>query len=242
MAGGAPVVDAAGNLYVATGNGTFDGSVNFGEASVKLNPSLQVVDYFAPYDYSTLNTNDVDLGSSSIAMLPDQPGPFTHELIVCGKPPSIFVLNRDNMGHVGSGTDNIIQRFSFGLGTTDTCFDTPAFWKNNLYIVGSQDVLKMFTLNSSTGLISPSVVSQGSFAYSVVGGQPVVSSNGNSNGIVWTLDPGTGQIFANDASNLATQLYSAAVPGGLNHFVVATVANGHVYVGSRYNLVAYSLQ
>ena len=250
MAGGAPAVDQAGNLYLTTGNGTFDGSVNFGEAAIKLSPSLQVLDYFAPYNYSSLNFTDSDLGSSSIGILPDQDGQFTHELIVCGKTPSIYVLNRDNMGQLGTGADNVIQRLDNVVGTTDTsfqdanqsCFATPAFWNSNMYIVGNHDVLKTFTLNSATGLLSSGAVSQGSFTYAWPGAQPVVSANGTSNGIVWTLDLSTGQLLANDASNVATQLYAAPVAGLLNRFTVPTVVNGHVYVGGRFRLVAYTLQ
>ena len=63
MAGAAPSVDSKGNIYVATGNGTFDGTANFGEAAVKLSPTLQVMDYFAPYNFSTYNNAGLDLGS-----------------------------------------------------------------------------------------------------------------------------------------------------------------------------------
>jgi len=61
MAGAGPVLDVSGNLYYATGNGTFDGSTGFGESLVKLTPTtLGVTDYFAPSDYATLNANDLD--------------------------------------------------------------------------------------------------------------------------------------------------------------------------------------
>lgn len=57
-AGGGLVADAAGNIYLMTGNGAFDGVTDFGEAFVKLQytpPSasiagkLQAIDWFAPY-------------------------------------------------------------------------------------------------------------------------------------------------------------------------------------------------
>src|SRR5271166_538920 len=49
MAAAAPVFDSAGNLYFATGNGTWDGASQFGESLVKLAPtSLGVLDYFTP--------------------------------------------------------------------------------------------------------------------------------------------------------------------------------------------------
>ena len=242
MSGGAPAVDASGYLYVTTGNGSFDGSANFGEAAVKLSPSLHVVDYFAPYNYATLNASDSDLGSGTVALLPDQNGSIVHEVVVCGKPPSIYVLNRDNMGKVGSSADNIVKRLDFRVGTAETCFATPAFWNSRLYIAAAYDSLEMFTFSSTTGLPSAAAAGQGPFLYGLLGAQPVVSANGTINGIVWTLDPITGQLIANNALNVGTQLYAAPVRGGVNHFAVPTVVNGHVYVGGRYELVAYSVQ
>ena len=102
MAGAAPSVDSSGNIYVATGNGTFDGTANFAEAAVKLSPTLQVIDYFAPYNWSTYSNAGLDLGSGNVMVVPDQTGAHPHELIVCGKPTPVYVLNQDNLGQVGS--------------------------------------------------------------------------------------------------------------------------------------------
>jgi hypothetical protein len=58
-------IDASGNLYVGTGNGTFDGTRNFGESILKLNSNLSsVLDWFAPDNWASLNTMDLDLGSA----------------------------------------------------------------------------------------------------------------------------------------------------------------------------------
>ena len=50
--GMAPAVDTNGNIYVMTGNGTFDGTANFGESLIKLNGSLSVQDYATPSNWS----------------------------------------------------------------------------------------------------------------------------------------------------------------------------------------------
>lgn len=67
MGGGAPVLDANHNLYIAVGNGDFNASTsstlptNFGESMVKLvqtsTPSLTAVDFYTPNDWSILNSN-----------------------------------------------------------------------------------------------------------------------------------------------------------------------------------------
>ena len=100
MSGSSPTADKDGNIYVSTGNGSVSAN-NFGQAIVKLTPNLQELDFFIPHDYVTLNQGDIDLGSGSVMVVPDQAGPVPHLLIACGKPTPIYVLNRDAMGEVG---------------------------------------------------------------------------------------------------------------------------------------------
>ena len=92
MSGGAPAIDANGNLFLATGNGTFDANSNtppnadFGNTVLKLSPApaLAVTDWFTPFDQSFLNLNDGDLGSSGVLLLPNQPFGPPH-LLVSGR-------------------------------------------------------------------------------------------------------------------------------------------------------------
>src|SRR5205807_9423319 len=52
MGGGGIGGDSNSNIYFATGNGTYDGSPNFGDSVVKLSPpsgTFTVVDWFTPY-------------------------------------------------------------------------------------------------------------------------------------------------------------------------------------------------
>ena len=249
MGSSAPSVDENGNIYVTTGNGTLDGSVNFGEAAVKLSPALQPLDYFAPYNYSTYNASDIDLGSGAIMVVPDQPGSHPHELIACGKPTPVYVLDRDNLGQLGATSDNIIQRLDNEVGafaaTTNSvqaCFTAPAMWGQNVYFGGKYDVLKMFSLDPNTGLLSPSPVSQGSLAYGYPGADPVVSSSGATNGIVWTVDTKTDALLANDATNLANTLFSGSLPAPAIRWTVPTVINGHVYVGAEGKVFGFALK
>ncbi len=127
-------------------------------------------------------------------LVPDQNGQFPHEVIACGKPTPIYVLNRDSLGGLGTTNDNIVQRLDHQLdgqtGGRDSgqpCYNSPAMWQQNVYFAANNDVLKMFVLNASTGLLSTTPVSKGAFYYQWPGSDPVVSSNGNTNGIVWTL-------------------------------------------------------
>jgi len=75
MAGGAPAVDASGNLYVSTGNGTFDANMgtspnnDLGDSLLKIGTAggLNMLDYFTPDDQATLTQYDIDLGSGGRA-------------------------------------------------------------------------------------------------------------------------------------------------------------------------------
>ncbi len=248
MGGAVPSVDDSGNIYISTGNGTFDGTTNFGEAVVKLSPQLQVLDYFAPYNYAAYNAKNGDLGSGNTMVLKDQNGPYPHELIVCGKPSPVYVLNRDNLGGVGTTSDNIVQTLDNAVGrlgpntsTLYACYSSPAMWKHNVYFVGKYDVLKMFTLDPSTGMLSSSPASQDNLVYGYPGSEPIVSANGSSSGIVWTIDTGTNTLRANDASDVSKLLFSSALSGGAIRWTVPTVANGHVYAAGKGMVFGFSL-
>src|SRR6516165_3052113 len=66
MGGDGPAADSAGNIYVSTGNGTFDvtGSSKpaYGDSVLKLatTTGLSVADYFTPFEQANLDSQDLD--------------------------------------------------------------------------------------------------------------------------------------------------------------------------------------
>jgi outer membrane protein assembly factor BamB len=63
---GALVDPTTGNLFVATGNGPYDGKTNWGDALMELDPGAgQVLGNYTPADNAALNSGDLDLGSTS---------------------------------------------------------------------------------------------------------------------------------------------------------------------------------
>ena len=63
QSGRGPAFDSNGDVYVSTGNGAFDGKVNFGESILHLSGSdLSLQDWYTPEEWSDLNDNDLDLG------------------------------------------------------------------------------------------------------------------------------------------------------------------------------------
>ncbi|HET7439902.1 MAG TPA: Ig-like domain-containing protein, partial [Terriglobales bacterium] len=255
MGGSGIAADSSGNLYVMTGNGfsstDYNGSTNWSQSFVKLSPTLTVLDHFTPFNWLSLQSTDSDLGSGGPLLIPTQSTNFPHELVGCGKPPNpknpggtaIWILNRDHMGGLESAPNNgqaiqelgpVVGGGSNGLQPMDHCFMTPAFWQQNLYFIGNNDVLKQFVLSSTTGKMSTSPTAKGSFEFFFPGAQPVVSANGSSNGIVWAISYSktNTQLVAHAASNVGTRLFVSGSLGPGAKFAVPTVINGKVYVGT----------
>jgi outer membrane protein assembly factor BamB len=65
------VIDpATGDLYVATGNGLWDGSVNWGDSVIELDPdATRILGNYTPSNTDELNADDADLGSTSPVLL-----------------------------------------------------------------------------------------------------------------------------------------------------------------------------
>jgi len=251
QSGAGPSADSNGNIYVITGNGTFDrdtGGVDFGDSFLKLNANLTTVhDFFTPFNQALLSEADLDVGSGGALLLPDQPGAHPHLIVGGGKEGKLYLVDRDNMGKFHSGDDSqIVQSFSV---SPEGFFSTPAFWENNIYIAGNGDFLKAFRL--SGGLLSTTPTSQSSAFFGYPGATPAISSNGSTNGIVWVLQTEGFATFepailrAYDATDLSVEVYNSTLAGPRDQagpavkFAVPTVANGRVYVGTGNEVTVY---
>jgi Bacterial Ig-like domain (group 2) len=259
--GAAPAVDADGNIYVVTGNGTFTadtGGSDYSDSVLKLQAvqeGLKVIDYFTPYDQEQMRIGDRDLGSGGALLLPDQPGPHPHLLMTAGKNGSIYLIDRDNMGKFHAGDDSqIVQSLSKEF---DLVFGLPGLWQNWVYFQVWKDVIKMYALNNGTLATTP--VSQGQTPTGWPGVSPVVSADGTTNGIVWVASPDNVQpgfrgdsatpmlLRAYDASDVSKELYNSGqmptrdLAGPAVKFQIPTVANAKVYVGADHELDAYGL-
>jgi hypothetical protein len=257
MAGQGLPMDSGSNLFVATGNGQFDTNltppINYGDSILRIDLSQgpTVQDYFTPANQSTLDGNDEDLGSGGIAFLPDQTLPSPpHLLVQAGKGGAILVVNRDNMGHFNSSSNNVVQELDGAVGSI---YGSPVYFNGKVYLWGAGDVLKAFTITS--GMLSTSPTDKGSNIFGFPGATPTISASGTSNAILWALDtgmfsdsgPGGPEVLhAYNAGNLAGgELYNSSMnasrdnPGGAIKFAVPTVVNGKVYVGAEGQLSVY---
>jgi hypothetical protein len=266
--GGGLTVDESGNFYFATGNGytsndfnatgaTFSqANNNFAMSVLKFTPSNGVprlVDFFSPFNQAALTAKDLDLGSGAALVLPDSAGSSAHPhlLVAGGKTGTIYLLDRDNLGHFNAASDaQAVQVLPNVLGFGS--FSTPAFFNQNLYYVGVNSPMLAFSVTG--GLISTAPPLQTAETFGSGGcGSPSVSANGSSNAIVWVMDSdawfssGPGVLRAYNATNIAQELYNSSMllsrdnPGAAVKFCVPTVVDGKVYVGAEYAISVFGL-
>jgi hypothetical protein len=255
--------DATGNMYFMTGNGTFDantGGADLGDSFVKLTPSGIVADYFTPHDQNIMDSSNWDLASSGAMLLPDQPGANPHLLLGGGKTGTLYLVNRDNMGHYNSSNDSqIVQSLVniFPNGTPEPGnYSAPVFFNGSVYFAPVNDRIQAFQLNN--GLLTTAPTSVSPLVYSYPGASIALSANGTANGILWAIqrndpntpDPGTtapGVLHAYRADNLSTELYNSTQAGtrdALDYaakFTIPLVANGKVFVLTNGQLTAFGL-
>ena len=257
--GAGAAADSSGSIYIPTGNGAFTagtGGSDFGDSILRLwwsgsGQSFTVSDYFTPWDQQTLDANDTDVASGGVLLLPDQPGlPHPHLLLQVGKEGTIDLVDRDRMGHWHSGNDDqIVQTLPYAVGGI---WGSPAFWNNHAYFGGLNDYLKAFTFDSHAQHLTSAPTSQTAQLFYAPAPSPSVSSNGMNNGIVWAIETdGTYNLYsvlhAYMASNLAVELYNSEQNSGRDRgglevkFTVPTIADGHVFVGSRNQVTMYGL-
>ena len=255
MSGSGLGVDAQTNLFVIIGNGSFNtnpaGITEYGDCAVRLSTTngLSAADYFTPYDQAALAINDTDFGSGGPLLLPDSVGSVAHPhlMVACGKEGTIYLLDRDNLGHFNpSGDTQIVQSLPTIIGGT---WSSAAYFNQRVYYAGSGDALKNFTL--SGGLLSTSPVTQSGNAFGWPGTTPAISANGTNQAIAWVLDVsgaesgGSAVLHAYNAYNLSSEIYNSSqagvrdAPNVAVKFTIPTVANGKVYVGATKQLAVY---
>jgi hypothetical protein len=244
QAGCGPAADPAGYIYLESGNGNWDSTnSNYGDTVLKLSVTngVSLVDFFTPYNQLYLNLQDIDLGSAGEIVLPDSAGSAAHpHLLLAGsKAGTIYLLDRDNLGHFNSAGDTqIVQSVS---GAVNGMWCTPAWFNGQAYYIASGDKLKAFTLSNAT--INPTPVGVGPSA--IGSSSPSISANGTSNAIVWAVQASPFTLHAYNATNVSQELYNSAQnsardsAGSTVKFTVPTVANGKVYVGSENSLDVY---
>lgn len=206
---------------------------------------LKVADYFSPYNNQALSGNDTDLGAGGPTILPDSVGSAAHPHLLSGsgKEGKLYLLDRDNMGKFATSDALAVQTVN---GSLNSCFSTTAYFNGRVYATsGFGGTMVSWPLTNAT--ITTGGIQNTPDQIAFPGCSPSISANGTTNGVLWLVDKGTGQLRAYNPANIASQLWTSnlnAARDGLGaavKFSVPTPVNGKVYVGTADHLVAYGL-
>jgi hypothetical protein len=251
MSGNGPAADAAGDVYVLIANGTFDASTggkDYGDTFLKLSPTLHPLDYFTPPNQARLAAKDLDLGSGGPLLLPDQPGARPHLLVAGGKDGTLYVVNRDAMGHYKPRPTKAPQAIA---NPAHGIFSSAAYYNGAVYANAVSDLLRQYQVAGGS-LVGPMAVA--SVPASYPGATASISADGSAGGIVWELvnsgtravhGPAVLRAFA--AGNIGDELYDSTAAGMRDAlgtavtFSVPTIAGGKVYVITASGLTAFGL-
>jgi hypothetical protein len=245
------------DLWFVTGNSDKSGTtlnqpLNLTESVVKITTDLSTfVNSFTPDTYPSLDQTDRDLGSGGIMLLPPQPGTAPRLATAGGKDGQLFLMARSNLGGFNTSTNAVLGVYNAG-----PC------WCAESYFTGSDGINRVVSsggnrLQTWKVLTSPSpMLVADSWSQSIQSGQnggffTTVSSNGNTNGIIWAVGRPNGTnsnaiyldaFDANTGTPLVTNMIAGHWPNTQgNANVVPVVDNGKVYVASYKQLAIFGL-
>jgi hypothetical protein len=249
-------------IYFTTGDGDFTantGGSDYGDSFVKLTTALDVAAYFTPYAQGCWNPEDLDFGSSGVMLIP--PSGSEYYGVVGSKSGEVFGINlADPSGYTAptnsscpaTGINPGVENFQ---GSPHQMYTTAVTWDSQLFFIPMYEPMSKYKLNVNGDCFNTPVCTNGvlktavSFEY---GTNLSLSSSGTTTGtaIVWAT-AGNGYpaaaaapyvFYAFDAqhsvSNKIPELWNNTncpnrdAVGNANKFVVPTIANGIVYVGS----------
>ncbi len=101
MSGCGPASDGE-SIFFSSGDGTFDASnsgVDYGDTVLKVRCDLAVTSWFSPASQAALHSDDLDLASGGVLIVPGkQVNSPENLLIACGKAGEVYLLNSDSLG------------------------------------------------------------------------------------------------------------------------------------------------
>ena len=240
QSGQAPAVDADGNIYLVTGNGSWNGTDQWSESFLKLDPQLKLLDWFTPTNHVDLDKTDDDLDSSGATLIPG-----TTLVLGGGKRGVLYVLDTRHLGQLGD--EHALQHFP----ATGSHLHSIVYWKSEkngelLYIWGQRDKARVYKLEhgkvDETPLQTRPEMNEGH-----PGAMLSLSANGDRDGILWAAIHATGDswhesrpgiLHAYDADDISHELWnSLEIPArddcnNYSKMAPPTVANGKVYLPS----------
>ena len=216
MGGAAPAVDGSGNVWVASGNGSAQGTDPYdgSDSVIELSPAMLREQIFYPSSWATDNQHDRDLGSSAPALLADGTA------FEAGKSGAGYLLSQGDLGGEGG---QLGEAASLCGGVVD---GGDAVVGSVVYAPCSSGLLAVETSTSSPWLTTLWQTPTGS------AGPPIVAG-----GLVWTMTTGGALYGLNPATGAAVQHFSIGAVS--NHFPTPSVGAGLLLAASSTQVHAF---
>jgi len=215
---GAVIEPGTGRILVSTGNGAFNGSTNWGDSVLELSPTLKLLHNWTPTDEVDLDDHDLDLGSTSPALLGVVDG---YNLAVQGG--KAGVLSLLNLNRLDGTTGGPSARLGGELQDIATpggseVLTTPAVWHKGgrtWLFVGDDTSTAGYLLGTSKGRPRLSVA----WEQSTPGTSPILAG-----GLLYVYNPDGGLVIRRPTTGQAL----ATLPAASGHWNSPIVIGGRI--------------
>jgi hypothetical protein len=218
MGGAAPVIDAKGNIWVASGNGsvaTPGHAYDDSDAVLELSSALLLEQYFAPSDWVAQNATDLDMSIAPVLLAGG-------EVLAAGKSGAAYLLDGSHLGGVGGQVATLRSACSSAIDGGAAVLGATVF----LPCVNGIVAVKATTSPPNVRLLWRSGAG---------GGPPIIAAGLvwtiGQNGVLYGLAPGTGKV---------RQRVTLGTPA--NHFPTPSVGDGFLLAACAVNVVALPLR
>jgi outer membrane protein assembly factor BamB len=228
---GGAFVSAAGDLYVATGNGSSNSVQAFDEGNsvVELSPGLARLGDWAPSNWVQLNDSDWDLGSAGPV-----PVPGTSLLFVAGKP-----AGPGSFGYLMKASP--LEGIGKGAFTGPLCPSGGVFGADAAAVVGAGAGSRTYVYAPCGSGTEAVEIDARAMTFTRVwaastgapDGPPVVAG-----GLVWAVNWGSGQLYGMSPSTGKVVVERST--GALEHFATPAVADAALFVPTQDGVEAWS--
>ncbi len=215
MGGAAPVVDAHGDVWVSTGNGsvhTDAEAYDDSDSALDLTSTMRLKQFFAPSTWAQDNASDFDMTTAPVLLASGQ-------VVLAGKSPRTYLLNGSHLGGIGhperiltGACGNDIDGGSAFVGSIVylPCLNGP------VAVRATADPASLRILWSAT----------------VGGGPPIYAA-----GLVWTIGQ-NGVLYGLNPSNGHVR-QQATIGSVANHFPTPSVGDSLLLVPTSDQVVAF---
>ena len=223
-----PSVDAAGNLYIASGNGSNSSTFDGGNTIYKLSPTLSMADWWAPVDWDSMNATDTDLGSVGPAIV----GTGRNLVFQIGKSGWGYLLNSTLSspgGHIGGEphSGKVCSAATTPTTAGDQVYGGVAYADPYIYVPCPEGIVAVRLAAGPT--FSIAWTSNPHFHP----GPPIVAG-----GVVWAVDTNSGNLYGFDPATGVKKFGPIAV-GNMTHFTTPGFGAHRLLVPSADRVFAF---